>query len=176
MPAVFLLLGAFVGFLGTSARDWMNNRRATRAFLRAARRELITLEEQLSRAIEEVESASKRLADKQHLPAFTLSFRTAVYSTQLSKLRDVADPVVFEIVQVYTDITALDGIVSILNAQSAVAEGLKPPKFGDTKELADAASIFLQAVAKVGSACRVLLERLGPLRSGIHTLIEKLPE
>jgi len=176
VPVVFVLLGAFVGFVTTLARDRIDRRRVRRAFLRATRRELITLERQLSTAIEEVESGEKRLIDNRQLPAFALSFRTTVYASQLSKLSDVANPLVLTVIEVYSDITALEGIVRILNEQSSQAETLRPQKQIGIVQQANEAAAFLRAVSKVGSACQVLLERLRLLLPAVKSLVEKLPE
>ena len=160
LPSAFIILDALIGFMSTSIRDWNEAHRAKKAFLRAIRRELVSIDKQLSTAIEEVKSANKRLLDDKQLPGFTLSFRTVVYSSQLSKLRDLDDPVLLDIVGFYSDLNALDGIVALLNENSKDAENRRPPKLGDSIEVANQSAAFHTALAKTGSACRILLERI----------------
>lgn len=177
LPSVFLLLGALIGFAGTWVRDQLEARRARRAFLRAIRRELASLEGQIEQAIAELEDSMRKMEGSRHVPQFTLGFRTTVYTSQLGKLRDIADPLLLEIVEVYSDISSLTGVVDLLNQHSVEALKLRPPQtlsiFAHSKNLDT--HIFLEALALVGSACRVLVERLRPLSSKVQALMARLP-
>lgn len=126
-------------------------------------------------AITEVEAASRKLEESRHLPQFTLAFRTAVYSTQLAKLKNVDDPILLEIVEVYSDLSSLDAIVAIANQQSMYVQPLTLPEVLNAVEKIQAAGPYLDGLARVGSACRVLLERLRALQPPVHTLVAKLP-
>ena len=177
LPAVFLLLGALIGFFGTWIRDKLDSRRAKQAFLKAIRRELESLEKQLDAAIAEIEDSKKRMVAAWHVPQFSLTFRTTVYTSQLGKLKDVADPLLLEVVEIYSDVFALSGIVELLNRHSSEALTRKPPEalrfFGQRRE--EETDSFLQALGLVGSACQVLLEQLGPIRTRVRNVLPKLP-
>jgi len=177
LPAVFLLLGALIGFFGTWIRDKLDSQRAKQAFLKAIRRELESLEKQLDTAMAEIEDSKKKMEASWHVPQFSLSFRTTVYTSQLGKLRDIADPLLLEVVEIYSDVSSLAGIVDLLNRHSSEALARKPPgtlrHFG-THSIEDTDS-FLQTLALVGSACQSLLEQLGPIRTRVRNVLPKLP-
>lgn len=180
LPSVFLVLGALIGFMGTWVRDKVDARRARNAFLRAIRRELESLERQLDGAVAELEDSKQKMEASWHVPQFVLTLRTTVYSSQLGKLRDVADPLLLEIVEVYSEISSLAGFVDLLNRHSAEAVALKPPEALSLSRLLGGhqqqdTESFLQSLSRVGSACQILLDRLRPLRSRVHSLATKLP-
>jgi hypothetical protein len=174
LPCVFLVLGAIIGFAATWVRDHLDARNAKRAFLRAIRRELEAVDEQLQNSISTVETATQRLKESQHLPQFTLSFENTVYSTQLGKLKDLDDPLLLEIVRVYSGISRLDDVARLLNEQSSYVQSLKPPSVVPGVEGVRAANFYFSAVARVGSRCEVLLEQLRGLQPAVHKLAAKL--
>jgi hypothetical protein len=176
LPILFLLVGALIGFAGTWIRDRLEARDAKRAFLRAIRRELEALDRQLVGAGMEVEGALQRPEESRHLPRFALRFQTSVYSTQLGKLKDVDDSLVLAIIEVYSDISSLYGIVELLNQQSAEAAVLPVPVSGTIFEQVRGAEPHLRAVARTRSTCRVLLEQLRSLQPRVHALLAKLPQ
>jgi hypothetical protein len=177
LPSVFLFLGALIGFVGTWVRDKLESRQARHAFLKAIHRELESLDRQLDAAIAEVEDSKQKMETSWHVPQFALGFRTTVYSTQLGKLRDLADPLLLEIVEIYSDIASLTGIVDLLNRHGADATALQPPEALSWHALAQHQDKgpFSQALARVGSACQVLLERMRPLSSRVRSLMTRLP-
>lgn len=175
LPSLFLFLGACIGFMGTWIRDTIEARRAKNAFLKAIRCELIGLQAQLSSSIAEVEAALDRLFSTHHIPVFAVSFGIIVFSSQLTKLRDVNDPLVLEIIELSSAIPGLEDVGRLLNERSKEALSLKPAEQKSPAEL-KADDKWLQALEAVGSACRVLLERLRPVHSRVNKLVSKLPE
>ncbi len=178
LPTIFLFWGATIGFAATWVRDRLDARNAKKAFMKAIRRELAALDQQLSTAIAEVEEASRKLDESRHLSQFGISFRTAVYSTQLGKLKNLDDPILLEIVAVYSDISSLDEIVAVVNQQSMYVQPLRPGIILETGpvEQVRMASLYTEGLNRVGSTCRVLIERLRALQPAVHTLLGKLPK
>jgi hypothetical protein len=178
LPTIFLFLGATIGFAATWVRDQLDARNAKKAFMKAIRHELEALDQQLSSTIAEVEEASRKLDESQHLPQFGIAFRTAVYSTQLGKLKNLDDPILLEIVAVYSHISSLDEIVAAVNQQTMYVQPLKPAITLERSTIEEIRVTFLysEGLNRVGSTCRVLIERLRALQPAVHTLLGKLPK
>ena len=175
LPGLFLILGAFIGFAGTWVRDAIEASRAKKTFLKAIRRELMGLQSQIAGSIEEVTTALEKLFSSHHVPVFAMSFGTIVFSSQLTKVRDVHDPLVLEIIELYSVLPSLEHIGALLNQVSTEARALKaPPAPGGPDSVSDEG--FLVALSRVASACQVLLERLKPIYSRISKLVSTLPE
>ena len=119
LPAIFVVLGAVIGFLATWAKDALDERRSKSAFLRAMGHELSALETLLQESIprtglsEEVSAAALGTP-----PILFGTFRNAVLSTQLAGLRDLSDPLLMEIVQLYARLDSLDKTVAQMNGFS----------------------------------------------------------
>jgi hypothetical protein len=137
----------------------------------------MSLQRQASRSIEVVTTALDRLINSRHVPAFTLSFGTTVFTSQLTKLRDVHDPLIHDIIELYSFISGLQDSGRLLNEFSAEARALRPvfevPGPGPVRVEDER---FQLALANVGSACRVLLEQLRPFHTRTTELLSKLPE
>lgn len=122
IPVGFTLLGAVIGFAASQAKDWLDARRAKQAFLHAVGQELKALEEQLLASQKEVDEARQRYVEGSGMaPQFAATLRTTVFSSQLNKLRDLSEPIVMEVVKLYSDIGVLDRITELLNRQSTEA-------------------------------------------------------
>jgi hypothetical protein len=170
LPSLFLFLGAFIGFVGTWVRDGIEARRAKKAFMRAIRRELIGLQSQVAGSIADVSTALDKLFSSHHIPVFAISFGTTVFPSQLSKLRDVYDPLVLEIIELYSALPRLEQIGALLNQTSTEGRALKrlPSATEPNSEKDDK---FLTALSSVASACRVLHEQLQPIHLRFGKLI-----
>jgi len=121
IPGIFTVLGAGIGFGAGRLKDWLDAEAAKKAFLVSIGSELQGLYLQLQRSQEEVEGGKSRFTKdpaKALPPQFALALRTAIFSTQLAKLRDVSDPLVQQVILLYSDLSLLPSITDLLNQQS----------------------------------------------------------
>ena len=119
LPAFFVVLGAVIGFLANQAKDALDERRSKSAFLRAMGRELSALETLLQESIPRTGLSEKISAAALKTPPILFgTFQNAVLSTQLAGLRDLSDPLLMEIVQLYARLDSLDKTVAQMNGFS----------------------------------------------------------
>jgi hypothetical protein len=135
LPVLFLaigaLIGSLVGFFSTQAAEAKRARRAKAAFLRAVKMELDGLYTDLDGALENVrESHHTFNQNPGNLRVINASFRTSVYSSQLSKLSDAADPLIVEIIHFYSDFEIVNQDVEHLRER-----GISLSELGVTNEL-----------------------------------------
>jgi hypothetical protein len=119
IPALFTFLGAVIGFLSSQLRDSWEARRNKKTFARAIGMELDALGTQLDDTLNEVRDSAARVDARGTGPQFAYSFRTAVFTSQLGKLRDVDDPLMIRIVHFYSDLGTLQHILESTNDLSA---------------------------------------------------------
>jgi hypothetical protein len=133
VPAFFTLFGAILGFVVGHVTDKWKASDAKESFLRAVGMELDALGNQLDGSIYEVQGAADRVAAGHDTgPQFSFAFRTSVFTSQIGKLQDVADPLLIEVVHFYSDFGTLE---SVLNATNEVsAEFTRAPSGRDGKE------------------------------------------
>jgi hypothetical protein len=159
VPAIFTIIGAVLGFIASQLRDDLKARRAKESFLRAVAMELDALGTQLDNSLQSVnESVEKISGGAQIGPSFAGIFLSSVFTNQVGKLRDLADPILIETVHFYSDLGILEQIVEKVNDMSR--------EFGG-------ADIFSGAQDRLRP---VLLARLNALRKTLSGLIESLGE
>jgi hypothetical protein len=108
-------------------RDERLAERVKPAFLRAIDMELGALGSQLDGSILNVNLARRELATGNgHSPHWALALRTAVFSSQLPKLRDVDDPLLIEIIHFYSDLGTLQQVLEGANKMSDEYNSLDP--------------------------------------------------
>lgn len=166
IPAVFALLGAAITFATGQMTARRQRRRAKRAFLQAIRLELRGLEEQLQASLKELQGSKDRLDRNVAAPPPILvgMLRTTVFTSQLGKLSDLSDPLIYEIIKLYSDIPVLLEIIGALNQHS--------------KDLAKDDGMAQQArrIKIVASIVTALILQCDGFVGRIRNLIEKLPD
>jgi hypothetical protein len=116
VPVFFTFFGAALGFLATMLRDECNARRDKRAFLRGVGMELDALGDQLDASLTEIKESTESVGGGGTTgPQIAASFRTGVFTTQVVKLRDVADPLLISVIHYYSDMETLQHIVEMVN-------------------------------------------------------------
>lgn len=119
-PAFFTLFGASLGYVATLVRDERKAKRDKQAFLRAVGMELDALSAQLDASLTEVRGSTDRLQGGASTgPQFAAALRTAVFVSQVAKLRDVDDPLLISVVHYYSDLGTLQHVLEIVNGLSA---------------------------------------------------------
>ncbi len=116
IPVIFALLGAGIGFGVGQITAWLERRRTKRTFLRAIRLELMGLQEQLEASLAEVEGSKERLQRNVAAPPHLVgTLRNTVFTSQLGRVSDLSDPLVIEIIKLYSDLPLLLQIIGALN-------------------------------------------------------------
>jgi hypothetical protein len=177
LPAVFLLLGAIIGSASTWIRDQTNNRARKRAFLKAIRSELDILVIQIGNSIIELRDSINRIQDHQY-PHFVTSFFTSVYTSQLSKLEDVTDKDVLEIIRVYSHILDFNQTIAAVNQLSQQVRDFDSLHTVDTSSPLSVAvyqQSYGEAAARVSTACGTMLAGMEDVERRIQALLKRLP-
>ena len=134
VPAFFTLLGAIVTYVATAVRDDREARRIRSAFLRAVNMELAALSGQLDSSLREVSESLARVKSQGTGPQFAASLRTAVFSGQISKVRDVDDKLMIEVIHFYSDLETIQQIFESTNelakVYNATDSDVKKPTVG----------------------------------------------
>ena len=115
IPAFFMLLGAVVTYVVTIVRDDREAKRLRRAFLRAVDMELAALSKQLDASFDEVSESLERVKTQSTGPQFAASLRTAVFSGQIGKVRNVDDKLMIEVIHFYSDLGTIQQIFESTN-------------------------------------------------------------
>ena len=116
IPIMFVLLGAGIGFGVGQLTGWLERRRTKRAFLRAIRLELQSLQEQLQATLDELEGSKERLQRGVPAPPEIIgAIRNTVFTSQLGRISDLSDPLIIDIVKLYSDLSILTQFVEVLN-------------------------------------------------------------
>jgi hypothetical protein len=113
-PAFFILLGAVVGFLSSQLSDYWKAKRAKKSFARAIGMELDALNTQLVETLRQT-TVWKEKVRSMAAPALALRLRTSVFSSQIGKLSDVADPLMIEVIHFYSDLGTLEQVFEEVN-------------------------------------------------------------
>jgi hypothetical protein len=120
IPVVFALVGAGIGFGVGQITNWLERHTAKRAFLRAIRLELLGLQDQLQASLNEVEASRERLQRNVAAPPHLVgTLRNTVFASQLGRISDLSDPLIIEIIKLYSDLPVLLQIIAALNEHSA---------------------------------------------------------
>ncbi len=168
IPGFFILMGSIVGWVITELREKLQARRSKRAFLRAVGLELDALSAQLDSSAQTVDESLKRLETGGGPPQFAGVIRRAVFDSQLSKLRDVDDARIMEVILLYSDISTLDQVIAKLNQLGTELAKL-------TSDVTTSLAYVAPARSRVMSTLLVLKEESAKYRRRIATLREKLP-
>jgi hypothetical protein len=177
IPALFLVLGTGFGaglsFVASeklearkAKRDAQKEKRAKDSFLRAVGMELDALSDQLDGSLHEVKASTDRVTGGSGTgPQFAAALRTAVFTTQVAKLRDVDDPLLIAVVHYYSDLGTLQHILEMVNdlsaeftradAFSGQKDSVRPRLLSTLIELQNQISIF-------GNRLRKLRAKLPP--------------
>jgi len=99
VPVFFTFFGAALGYIASLIRDEWKAKRDKQAFLRAVGMELDALGNQLDASLHEVKGSTDRVRGGSATgPQFASALRTAVFTSQIGKLRDVDDPLLISVV------------------------------------------------------------------------------
>jgi hypothetical protein len=111
LPILYTAFGAFLGFVLTRLKDWLDERKMQRRFFAAVRAELIQMNEHLEGTLRDA-TENKENLDKGERRALHLltKFQRGVYDSQIGKLNDVSDQHVIEIVQFYDKLSNLESV------------------------------------------------------------------
>jgi hypothetical protein len=116
---LFTSFGTILGFTFGRLKDWLDDRRAKKVFLRAIRVELSVVRGHLEGTLKDATEARDKLGKEEqvalHLAAV---FQTGIYSSQVGKLKNVFDSLVIEIIQFYDRLSNLEKIKARLTAIS----------------------------------------------------------
>jgi hypothetical protein len=120
IPAFFTLFGAALGFALSEYRDYCRAKRDKVAFINSVATELDALNAQLLSSLLEIQSSTARVkGNGDSAPQFAATMRTLVFTSQLSKLRNIDDPLLLKIVRFYSDLGTLQQIWELVNDQCA---------------------------------------------------------
>jgi hypothetical protein len=101
-------------------RDDQEAERVKKYFLIAIGMELEALHGQLDASLEQVTKSIELITKGEGIgPSYSIAWRTTVFSTQVGKLRDVADPLLIEVIHFYTGFQVLEQIRELVNDLSA---------------------------------------------------------
>ncbi len=119
VPILFTFFGALLGFGFGRLKDWLDDRKARKAFLNAIRVELSTLRGHLEGTLKDA-TENKDCLDKgeRKVGHLATAFLTTIYSSQLAKLKDLSDPLVFEVIRFYGNLSNLQTVKSHLTRAS----------------------------------------------------------
>jgi hypothetical protein len=163
VPISFTLIGALLGFASGRLKDWLDDRKAKKIFLRAVRVELSALRDHMDGTLKDATQARDEL-NKGIPVALHLStvFQTGIYSSQVGKLRDIFDSLVIEVIQFYDKLANLERVKSRV---TEVSFELATNAAGDSEATAVHYRDTLDEVIK----------RIGKLLPEADELIRKLP-
>jgi len=163
VPISFTLIGALLGFASGRLKDWLDDRKAKKIFLRAVRVEMSALRDHMDGTLKDATQARDEL-NKGIPVALHLStvFQTGIYSSQVGKLRDIFDLLVIEVIQFYDKLANLERVKSRV---TEVSFELATNAAGDSEATAVHYRDTLDEVIK----------RIGKLLPEADELIRKLP-
>lgn len=167
VPILFTLFGAFLGFALGRLNNWLDNRRAKKAFLAAIRAEALLLREHLAGTLRDATENRAKLDSGQKVALhLATAFLTTVYSSQLGKISDLDDPVLIEIVRLYGDLSNLERVKSHLMETSSMLTTLGDDV--DPGRLGALGSHYRSTLDEV-------INRVEKLLSKVDELLPKLP-
>lgn len=162
-PAFFTFFGAVLGFLFAELKDRWRAHRTRAAFLKAVAIELGTIKKELQEAATSAEIFAQRVQESGYAPQLIPKWGTTVFDTQLGKLLDVADDVVFRTIKVYAAIGRIERIIVFVNDNSRDFVGARAGN-----EKADAQS-------RLRSALLVARDEANLALPSIDALLQELP-
>ena len=167
VPAFFTLFGAALGFLASyllekqkAKREEQNAKQAKDSFLRAIRMELDALGDQLDASLYEVKASTER-AKSGIGPQIAATLRTSVFTTQLGKVRDVADPLMIQVIHYYSDLATLQEIIEGVNNLGAEFNRAEAgPRLGAQNRLLSGLRVLEEKIAGFGQRLAKLKTQL----------------
>ena len=163
-------LGAGLSFVASekleqrkAKRDEQKEKRAKHSFLRAIGMELDALREQFRMALEEVNGSTER-AKNGTGPQIAANLRTAVFTSQLGKVRDVDDPLMVQVIHFYSDLGNLQKIIDGVNSSSIdfVRAEAGNPKRDAQVRLLSTLRVLQEQISSFGGRLRGLRAKLPP--------------
>jgi len=111
LPIVYTAFGAFLGFILTRWKDWLDERKMQKRFFAAVHAELIQMNEHFEGTLRDATENEEKL-DKGERRALHLltKFQRGVYDSQIGKLKDVSDQLLIEIIQFYDKLSNLESV------------------------------------------------------------------
>jgi hypothetical protein len=118
-PILFTSFGAALGLVLGRLKDWLDDRKSKKVFLKAIRVELSVARGHLEGTLKDATEARDKLHQQEYVALHLATvFQTGIYSSQIGKLKDVFDPLVIEIIQFYDRLSNLERIKSRLTVVS----------------------------------------------------------
>ncbi len=169
VPILFTFFGAMLGFIFGCLKDWLDQRKAKKVFLKAVRGELSAarghLEGTLRDVTEVTDNMEKGVRVALHLAT---TFQTGIYSSQIGKLKDVSDPLVMSVIRFYDRLSNLERVKSRLTTVSFELATLAGAEQDSAKDLATA--------EHYRTTLDEVIKRINQLLSEADSLIPNLPE
>jgi hypothetical protein len=169
LPLTYTFFDASLGFGFGRLKDWRDANIAKKAFLKAIRVELSTIGGHLGGTLKDATEAKDFLEKGEHrVLHLATTFQTAIYISQLGKLRDVSDPLVIMVIQFYDKLSNLERIKFHATSQSLDLTRLTGTKDDAQREVAVAA-LYRSALDEV-------IRRIEGLLPVVQSLVSRLPE
>jgi hypothetical protein len=116
IPGFFLVAGALIGFGVDRAKAYYDEKKALKCFLRASRSEVAALVAEFSGLKADLlKNDDDVAAGRVGFTKWTLSLRTTVFDTQLGHLKDLSDPAVEKLIELYSEMSILPGALQASN-------------------------------------------------------------
>jgi hypothetical protein len=167
LPILYTAFGAFLGFVLTRLKDWLDERKMQRRFFAAVRVELAQVNEHFEGTLRDATEYKEKL-DKGERRALHLAakFQRGVYDSQIGKLKDVSDPLVIEIVQFYDKLSNLELVKEHFTSVSFELTGLTEAEEDNPREG--------PLVNQYRSALNETIKRINELRPVLLRLIAEI--
>src|SRR5262245_13137321 len=102
VPIIYTTFGAVLAFAFTRFQAWLDQQAARKSFLKAIRAELVMVNQHLQGTLKDASQNKEKFDSGNHtLLHLVTAFQTGIYDTQIGKLKNIADPLIIEIVQFY---------------------------------------------------------------------------
>jgi hypothetical protein len=163
-PAIFTTLGAALGLGASLILDEWKAKRAKRAFIRGVGMEPDALSDQLDVSYHAVIDALEKVKKQDGCPYFAAALRTSLFTNQVGKISDVADPLVVDVIVFYSDLDTLRQCFEGVNKSSDNYNPAQVPS--GEKDLAR---------NRLMSALTVLRDQIYAFADRLRKLRERLP-
>jgi hypothetical protein len=165
-PILYTAFGAFLGFVLTRFKDWLDDRQLQKRFLIAVRVELAKIDKHLKGTLKDATECIEKLDKGQREALYlTTMFQRGIYDSQIGKLKDVSNPLVIEIVEFYDKLSNLERVKAHFTSVSFYLTGLSdadvPHKQGPLE-------------GQYRSALAEIIKRINELLPPLSSLIAKL--
>ena len=169
VPVFFTFFGASLGFGFGRLKDWLDDHKVRKGFLKAVRIELSTICGHLEGTLKDATEAKEDLERGGHKVLYLATvFQTGIYASQLGKLKSVHHPMVIEVISFYDKLSNLEKIKSHLLPVSFDLTRLTETK-EDLEREGPIVGLYRGGLDEV-------IKRIKELLPVIETLITKLPQ